>query len=1314
MDLSGFTYMTEDLMDQGTEGAEMLSDVINKLFDTPIHRVYARGGHIATFAGDAFTAVFPGRPAAVAAQAAAAAAEIAEYLEQHRRVETPYGRYRIAARIGVGAGTVEWGVTEAGRRNAYYVRGDAIRRAVGVLEEADTREILLDPDTVEAATTAGAPLSTRGHGNFFLLDDLDAGGIDPPQDAEEPAEVNAEAMQAFFPPSVVGYSGRGEFRRVTAVFVSLSDVEDADRLDEAVTEILELSEEFGGYFNLLDYGDKGHVALLVFGAPTAHEQDLQRGVDFASALTRRLSGGSGAGVAEGIVYAGLVGSARRATYTVLGATANLAARLMQRAEDGDVLVAGSTAERIERQYELTSHGRREIKGFDEPVEIYRVGAPTHNEERPFHGPFVGREEPFTYVKEMVAAVAAGRPSGIASIYGEAGLGKSRLVHEVLETAPENVRVIHLEVDPVLKKSFNPFVRFLTLRFALPRGEEARRAAFEQGFEEFTSALAAVENEAYGDEPATSAAMLTRNRSILGAVLGIRWEDSLYEQLDPRARFDNTVYVLAELIRAHAFLSPVVCVVDGVHALDADSPQPLQYLNRIVGDLPFAMITTARPDEEQDLLPQLENPHGTTSFALAPFSREETATLLEKRLGGTPQDSLVETISEKTGGNPFYFDQMISYLTENHLLRHDADGFVLGTEIEDVPTDLTGVLLARLDRLSAELREVTQAASVVGSRFPIPVVRLLLRSLESEITARDGELEDLLDRGARQRLWYRREDGEYEFHSSLLRDAAYQMQSRDRVKRLHTVAAYVGEQRFAGDDTRSADLAYHFSRADVFGKTRDYLRRAAEFAAGNFKNDKAVEFYTQLLDLADPHEQIDICYQLGEILDIRGDWDEALEHLEHGLEVSKELFLHRKRARVLTKIGEIYQKRSSYDAAVDTLKRAGALARKIKAPDTEREALLFLGRTYWSMGEFDKGIVSLTHAGNNPQGAGEERTGALAVYYLGVIHRDKAEYDEAMRRFRESQERFEKLGEKRLESFPLYDMAVLHLYRGNTDTARDYFTQIEKLYRDIGYQSGLAAALGNLGVLAARSGDFEAAFGSGSEALEIAEHIGERLAVAYGKINLGIYHYMQSSHRDALAWLAAAREIIEDIGARGYLGFVLPYTACAHALLGEYENALRTARDNLLEIKRTGSDVENGRTALAVAMALAHAERTATPISDTARALLSEIGDLVGTDGSPDSLFRRAVETAEHAGYVQTWAPALTAYGEYLVDRALTESGSTAGDAEGRAARAREVLAEARERSEAAGMVSELSRVEEAARRLEQADRGQQDLDEEEP
>jgi tetratricopeptide (TPR) repeat protein len=349
-----------------------------------------------------------------------------------------------------------------------------------------------------------------------------------------------------------------------------------------------------------------------------------------------------------------------------------------------------------------------------------------------------------------------------------------------------------------------------------------------------------------------------------------------------------------------------------------------------------------------------------------------------------------------------------------------------------------------------------------------------------------------------------------------------------------------------------------------------------------------------------------------------------------------------------------------------------------------------------MGEFDKGITALTYAGRDSGAGEEERNAALAMYYLGVIYRDKAEYATAMSCFEDAKDRFERQGARRLESFPLYDMAVLHLYRGNTDTAREYFSQIERLYRDIGYRSGLAAALGNLGVLAARRGDFDAAFDYGQQALSLAEDIGERLAVAYGKINLGIYHYMQSSHRTALSWLQAAREIITDIGARGYLGFVLSYTACAHAGLGEYEEALRNARDHFLEIRRTGSDVENGRTALAVAQTLANAELEGTGISETARAFLSEITDLAGTNTTADAFFRRAIEIAREAGYMQTLVPALAAYGTYLAERAGRAEGAereTARDAAG------DVLAEAYEQAESAGMETDKARVAAAQEKL---------------
>ncbi|HUX20990.1 MAG TPA: AAA family ATPase [Spirochaetia bacterium] len=660
IDVSGFTAVTEDLMDHGKDGAEELSRLINDLFGNIVALVYSYQGFILSFAGDALTALFPAEDARYACSAAVA---IRDLIRNKRRVETRFGLYRISVRIGLGMGPFTWGIVGNDVRKSYYFAGEAIDRSLSAQSQSNNGDIVAAPGLSDLLLSRGAELD-RGESGFSVLLQMGAQAkiaqvpVLPP--IFEPA-----VLEQLFPAEVAAWSGSGEFRQVAAVFVGLRGNPSHRELDSVVAVVAQSCELHGGYLNLLDYGDKGYLMLALFGAPTAHENDIERAADFCLAVSKELGEQVRFGLTSGVAYTGLVGSPVRSTYTAMGSTINLSARLMQHAPWGSICSPESLGDRLRQGYHVGTVGSIELKGFDRPVEVVQVESVRLAIGERFLSRFVGRGGELVFLEKRLARAAHGRPGGILYVYGEAGMGKSRLAHEAVKSVGNGTRSCFLETDPILRKSLNPFVEFLSAYFSLPEEQAARKHRFDLGYGQL---LRDVDKAPPAEGAAQIRDALERYKPFIGVPLGAHEGGTLYDELDPQARFENTVYGITEFFRALCLLSPLVLVIEDVQAMDHDSTELFAYLLRSLSQLPAAVIITSRfaDDGSRPVL----HPSDLTNveeLSLGPLSLEAVGELLAERIGGPVDHGTLGMIFEKTQGNPFYAEQFAVYLKETRRL-----------------------------------------------------------------------------------------------------------------------------------------------------------------------------------------------------------------------------------------------------------------------------------------------------------------------------------------------------------------------------------------------------------------------------------------------------------------------------------------------------------------------------------------------------------------------------------------------------------------------------------------------------------------------
>lgn len=417
VDIAGFTSITEELMKKGRQGAEDLSILINRIYEPLITSIYQGGGFITTFAGDGITAVFPGDTG----QGARASAE--RIMKGFSLGEKPFGR-SMKARLGLAGGETAWRIF-GGDRKAFCFFGPAIEECVRVTRGRRAGIIYTAP-------------------SFSQLRGVEGGNRKPS------GRVRPTIAGKFYPEAVLRARPGGEFRNVVSMFLGLRPGEMA-KADGMVSRILSKTTEYGGYFNGMFFDDKGPHVLIVFGAPVSWENNADRALSLARELRDDFKQSIRTGITSGTAFAGVVGTSRRCTYTVLGDCVNTAARIMQNAGWGSVCLPVDFLGSFSRK--LSIGGSRELflKGKSLPLEIVDMVDIT---DMPggigFRGALVGRGGEMAEMKGHFDPLARGKFAGVTCVYGEAGVGKSRLMADLISRLP-GYQSFTMRTDGVIKK-----------------------------------------------------------------------------------------------------------------------------------------------------------------------------------------------------------------------------------------------------------------------------------------------------------------------------------------------------------------------------------------------------------------------------------------------------------------------------------------------------------------------------------------------------------------------------------------------------------------------------------------------------------------------------------------------------------------------------------------------------------------------------------------------------------------------------------------------------------------------------------------------
>lgn len=966
-------------------------------------------------------------------------------------------------------------------------------------------------------------------------------------------------------------TGKGDFlaelRMAVPVFVRISDLdydEDArapERLDAYIRKIQAVVQRYEGVLLQLIVGDKGSVIYIAFGAPQAHEDDPIRAVHAALEMRKlkleRTEDNAASeaeatqiqiGISQGQMRTGAYGSTNRRTYSVIGDEVNIAARLMQAAAPGEILVAQRIWEATRGSFSGEALPAITVKGKARPISIYRVvglnGSRSGTESvalapSRYRVGMVGRTRELETALRQLAAAKAGKGQ-IIGLCGEAGTGKSRLAAEIVARAQaEEWTVLAGAAQSFGTQSsyliWQPICRTLF-------GIDPDAAPTDQ-LRQVETMLARID------------ASLVARAPLVGAVLGVDLPDNaLTAPMDAKLRKASLESLMADVIVGGASQA-LFLMLEDCHWMDPLSMDLLETLARAItiADRPVCLLMMYRLPP-LPVLERVAGMAGATILALDSFDLDEARELLSAKAAllfsaageGRPlPDALVRRIYGQSDGNPFYIDEMLNYLHDRNVDVFDP------TAIEKLalPDDLQRLILSRIDQLNEDEKATLKIASAIGRLFKVVVLWGVLSAggmsgtagsstagigsapkAPVDVTQTDAELNNL----ARVDMLMREPDEPeltYLFKHVLTQEAAYESLPYATRSILHNRIARYIERTFADQlDALVDTLVFHYDRSPDVAKRREYLLKAGQHAQRTFANAAAIDYYRRLLPLLSGDVQVDVMLRLGQVLETVGNWSEADTLYRDAEMTAAQLGDRPGQARCLTAMGDLLRRQGHFAAAGSVLERARAEFEQLDDQVGLARVLHLQGTLMSQQGAVDEARALYEGSLNIRQMLDDKLGIGSLLSNLGIVAFQTGDLDEAQGYFEASLQVRSETNDKWSIAVSLNNLGNLAFERSDYQSAKAYVEQAIAINREIGDRSSLAVALNNLGNATRDQGDYAAADRLYREALQINQAMGDKRAIAYLLEDLGSLAGLAAHPRRAIYLIVAASVLRESIGA----------------------------------------------------------------------------------------------------------------------------------------------------------------------------------------
>ncbi|VAX03680.1 Proteins incorrectly called adenylate cyclase [hydrothermal vent metagenome] len=803
----------------------------------------------------------------------------------------------------------------------------------------------------------------------------------------------------------------------------------------------------------------GHVAqylgdgiLVYFGYPQAHEDDARRATQAALDIVRRVSGlrypllsgeevplSVRVGVHTGLVVVGEIGDGDKRTLA-LGETPNIAARLQELSTPNSVIVSNATHHLIGDDFDFEDLGGHQLKGFSQPLNLYRVTGEHSTRQRLlanrglYHEPLVGRDQETALLMERLEQACKG-VGQVVLLGGEAGLGKTRMVQMVLDRlANKPCFIMECGSSPYYKNSFlYPIIDLMqrTLGLADITDNTERQAHLQQSVE--TLGLDTVEVI-----PALAELLGIHTAGIAPDALGAT----------PQQRKQKILNALVSMLQSLAQQKLIVLVVEDLHWVDSSTLELLTLLVEQPGLTNLFALFTFR----SEFAPPWNSHANLTLVTLNRLTRQQAGHLIRQLSNGKtlPVDVFAEII-RKTDGVPYFIEELTGMVLNSDMLEEKTNHYVLkaGTTEMAIPSTLQDSLMSRLDGLGED-KELAQLSATLGREFGHDLLSALAG--RDETSLRQG-LAHLINAD----LFLQRghpPNASYSFRHALLREAAYQSLLKRTRQHYHQRIANLLQERFPHVVEANPELlAHHCNEACIDDLAAEMWLKAGKLAVRRSANQEAAIHLQHglvvLKRLPDSPErlarELEMQTTLGLALMMSRGY--AAPAVEKAYARARELCRNTPDIGttfpVLCGLWEYYIVRADLSTAESLANELLDLAAQDKQPDLKLEARRTLGTTRFWQGRLDEALELLTRPHSSPaeipsitaKVSHSQDVYVAGLANLGCILWLLGQPDQALEKCRQALEAAKRLTHPFSQAYALQFLAVVHQLRGEHEATQ---------------------------------------------------------------------------------------------------------------------------------------------------------------------------------------------------------------------------------------------------------------------------------------
>lgn len=964
----------------------------------------------------------------------------------------------------------------------------------------------------------------------------------------------------------------------------------------------------------------GDAVMAVFGIPELHEDDALRAVRAAAEMRQALAALNAdlderwgvrlqvrTGINTGEVVAGDPDSGQA---LVVGDAVNVAARLEQAAAPGEILTADATYRLVRDAVVAEPVGDLDLRGKTGGVGAVRLiavvaGAP--GLARRLDSAMVGRQREQKLLRQAFERSREESACHLFTVLGSAGVGKSRLVSEVL-------RGVSSEADVLTGRclSYGDGITYW------PLTEVVRRSAGISDEDTHDSALEKVRRFVAGADQADA---------IFGPLteaMGLAASGSSSEQIFWAAR---------KLLEHLAHARPLVVVFDDIHWAEPTFLDLLEHLSDWSRDAPLLLLCVARPE----LLDHRPNWGGgklnATSILLEPLSATDARVLVDKLLGATELPAgVVGRITQAAEGNPLFVEEMLGMLIDEGRLRLEDGRWVAGDDLADitVPPSIQALLAARLDRLQGGVRDVVERAAVIGKIFyRSAVAELSPEPLRHEV---DAHLMTLIRKELirAERSVFAGDDS-YRFRHILIRDAAYEAMPKEMRAELHERFAMwleiaVADRVVEYEEIIAHHLAEAFRYRCELGSTSEATDVLALRAAS-----KLAATAERALDRGDLPAAADL-YRRGIALerDVRGrNWPRWVIYLAdalHGLGRFAEAAMPLQEAeRVATEAGDdagalrarlfllMLQQSTDPEGASEEIRRRfeGARTGLEAAGDDETLAVAYsaAGQTHAMSATWIQMERLVERALFHARRCGERRVELDGLRWMtSALYYGPTPAGEAIARLKRMEV---EVDDPALRGSIWCKLGALHAMTGDVGTGRAYIERARSHFSEYGLRLGIAGLAFFSAPVEVAAGDLAAAERQLRTSIDALHAMGDRAFSSTLAVFLASAVYEQGRYDEVMEWttVAEATASSDDAVTQAWLRSVKSRMS---ARTGDIKTGLSLAREaveitDATEFPAAKADVREG---LAEVLWLSGRESEARRAVEEAAALYEAKGFLV--------------------------------------------------------------------------------------------------------